>query len=100
MVRIGLERTLVIGLRHLVVAELAIGVADQVGNVGDVVVTQRLQLRDRGCIIMTIVDRGVGRTITFEELRIVDARALVVLLFLVLARVGRRGGGIATRSLG
>src|SRR5690242_13418513 len=37
MVRIGLERALVPDLRHLVVAELAIGVADQISHVGTVV---------------------------------------------------------------
>ena len=37
VVRIGLERALVPDLRDLVVAELAIGVADQVGDGGAVI---------------------------------------------------------------
>src|SRR5581483_7464876 len=77
MVRVGLERTLVPHLRNLVVAELAIGIANQVGDVGDVVMTKRLELGDRGSVVVAIVDRGVGGAVTFEELRIVDTRALV-----------------------
>ena len=41
---IGLQRALVPDLRDLVVAELAIGVADQVGDVGAVVLSERLEL--------------------------------------------------------
>jgi hypothetical protein len=44
MVRIGLQRALVPDLRDLVVAELAIGVADQIGDVGAVVMTECLQM--------------------------------------------------------
>src|SRR5580698_3633954 len=47
MIRVRLQRALVPDLRDLVVAELAIGIADQIGDVGDVVMAQRLQLRDR-----------------------------------------------------
>ena len=47
VVRVGLQRALVPDLRDLVVAELAVGVADQVGDRGAVVVTERLQLSDR-----------------------------------------------------
>src|ERR1700759_3989775 len=86
VVRVGLERALVPHLRNLVIAELAVGIADQVGDVGDGVMIARLQLRERAGVVVAIVDRGVGRTITFEELLIVDARALVALLFLVLGR--------------
>ena len=46
MVWVGLQRALVPDLRDLVVTELAIGVADQIGDRGDVVVTERLQLLD------------------------------------------------------
>ena len=42
VVRIGLQRALVPDLRQLVVAELAIGIADQIGDGGAVVVTERL----------------------------------------------------------
>ncbi len=44
VVRIGLERVLVPDLRELVVAELAIGIADQVGDIGIVVMAERLEL--------------------------------------------------------
>src|SRR6185312_3719540 len=47
MVRIGLQRALVPDLRDLVVAELAIGVTQQIGDVGAVVLTERLELPDR-----------------------------------------------------
>src|SRR5256885_14918049 len=60
VVRIGLERALVPDLRHLVVAELAIGVADQVGDSGAVVAAERLQLFDRGSVIVAVGNRGVS----------------------------------------
>src|SRR5207248_2045609 len=44
VVRIGLQCALVPDLRELVVAELAVRVADQIGDSGAVVVTERLQL--------------------------------------------------------
>ena len=95
VVRIGLQRALVPDLRELVVAELAIGVTDQIGDAGAVVMTERLQLIDRGGVIVLVVDRGVGGAIAGDEFRAVDARALVVLL---LALGGRRrivvAGGI------
>src|SRR3984893_12515335 len=46
VVRVGLQRALIPYLRDLVVAELALGVADQIGDSGDVVVTERLELLD------------------------------------------------------
>ena len=67
VVGVGLQRALVPDLRHLVVAELAIGVADQIGDGGAVVVAERLQLLDRGGIIVAVVDRGVGRAIALGE---------------------------------
>src|SRR5580700_10569564 len=48
VVGVGLQRALVPDLRDLVVAELAIGVADQRGDRRGVVVAERLQLLDRG----------------------------------------------------
>src|SRR5947199_6657771 len=60
VVRIGLQRALVPDLRDLVVAELAVGVADQVGDGGAVITAERLELRDRRGIVVAIVDRGVG----------------------------------------
>ena len=46
MVRIGFQRALVPDLRDLVVTELAVGVADQIGDVGAVVMAERPQLLD------------------------------------------------------
>ena len=47
VVGICFQRALVPDLAELVVAELAVGVADQIGDVGAVVVAERLQLLDR-----------------------------------------------------
>jgi hypothetical protein len=93
VVRIGLQCPLVPDLRQLVVAELAIGVADQIGYVGAIVMSERLQLFDRRCIIVAMVDRGVGGAIAGEKFRIVDARALVALL-VSLAGVGGGWRGV------
>ena len=46
VVRVRLQGALVPDLRDLVVAELAIGVSDQIGDRGAVVMTERLQLLD------------------------------------------------------
>src|ERR1700692_2837674 len=82
VVRVGLQRALVPDLRDLIVAELAIGVADQIGYRGAVVVTERFQLRDGGGIVVAIIDRGIGRAITLGECRVLSARAdLAGLLF-------------------
>src|SRR3954471_14948833 len=67
VVRIGLERALVPDLRHLVIAELAIGVADQVGDGGRIVPAERLELRDRRSVVVAVVDRGVGGAIAVGE---------------------------------
>src|SRR5580704_11434454 len=48
VVGVGLQRALVPDLRKLVVAELAIGITDQIGDRRGVVVAERLQLLDRG----------------------------------------------------
>src|SRR4051812_29913368 len=72
VVGIVLQRELVIDLRRLVVAELAIGVADQIGDVGDVVALERLQLADRAGVVVIVIDRGVGGAIGSKEFRIAD----------------------------
>src|SRR3979409_1935814 len=54
VIRIGLERALVPDLGDLVVAELAIGVADQIGDGGDVVMSERPELIDGGGIIVAL----------------------------------------------
>src|SRR6202048_5313993 len=90
VVGIGFERALVPHWRELVVAELAIGVADQIGDRGDVVVTERLELLDRRGIVVAVIDRGVGRAITFGECRILDAGAQFAGLLFCLG-LGRGG---------
>src|SRR6202022_2820413 len=69
VVRVGLQRALVPNLRDLVVAKLAMGVADQIGDGGAVVMTESLQLLDGGGIVIAVIDRGVGRAITPGECR-------------------------------
>ena len=74
VVRIGLERALVPDLRDLVVAELAIGVADQVGDGGRVVTAERLELRRS--VVVALVDRGIGSAIAVGECGLLDAGGL------------------------
>src|SRR5436190_2142824 len=93
VVRIGLERAFVPDLRDLVVAELAIGVADQVGDGGCVVTAERLQLLDRRRIVVALVDRGVGSAIAtgesiLGECGLLDARTGFGFLFLLRRRRG------------
>src|ERR1700721_2010511 len=76
MVRVGFQRALVPDLRELVVAELTIGVADQVGDVRVIVVAERLKLLDRGSIIVAIIDRRICRAIPLSKGGIVDAGVL------------------------
>src|SRR5436190_14829554 len=83
VVRIGLERALVPDLRDLVVAELAVGVADQVGDGGAVVTAKRLQLRDRRGVIVAIVDRSIGGAIAVGESGLLDAGTGFAGLFLL-----------------
>src|SRR5712691_1679057 len=91
MVRVVLERPLVPDLRELVVAELAVGIADQIGDGRGVVVTERLQLIDRSGVVVTIVDRCIRRAIAVRELCVILARArLAGFLLLALGRSRRR----------
>src|SRR3954471_9874808 len=96
VVRIGLERALVPDLRNLVVAELAVGVADQVGDRGAVVTAERLELSDRGSVVLAVVDGGIGGTVTVRERGLLGAGTRFG--FLLLALVRRRrivvGGGV------
>jgi len=73
VVRVGLERALVPDLRELVVPELAVGIADQIGDRSVFVVAERLQLVDRRGIVMMIVDRGVSGVIARHETGIIEA---------------------------
>src|SRR3981189_1015912 len=95
MVRIGFQRALVPDLRELVVAELAIGIADQVGDVRVIVLAERLQLLDGVSIILAIVDRRIGRAVTLSKSGIVEAGLFVGLLFALVG--GADGLGIRRR---
>ena len=83
MVRIGLQRALVPDLRDLVVAELAVGVADQIGDRGAVVAAERLELLDGRGVVVAIVDGGVGRAIRVGKRRIAARGVFAALPFLL-----------------
>jgi hypothetical protein len=87
MVRVILERALVPGLRKLVVAELAIGVADQICDIGAVVMAEHLELLDGGSKVVPLVDRGVGGAIARRETLLLDGRCLLALLLGALGGV-------------
>ena len=98
MVWIGFECALIPDLRELVVAELAIGVPDQIGDIRIIVVAERRQLFDRGTIVISFVNRCIRRAVTLSKGWIVDTGP-VVSLFAPLsvsgfrtrpARIGRR----------
>src|SRR6476620_7051003 len=91
MVRIGFQRALVPDLREFVVAELAIGIADQIGHVRVIVLAERLQLLDGVSIVVAIVDRRIGRTVTLCKAGIVEAGLFVGLLLALVGGVGGLG---------
>jgi hypothetical protein len=93
VVGVGLQRALIPDLRKLVVAELAIAIADQIGDRRGVVVAERLQLLDRGGVVVAVVDRGVGRVIAVGECRVFPARADLAGLLLGLG-LGTSGRGL------
>src|SRR6516225_1119596 len=67
MVRIGFERALIPDLREFVVAELAIGITDQIGDIRGVIVAQRPELIDGGSVVVTVVNRRIGRLVALNE---------------------------------
>src|ERR1700682_4515407 len=95
VVGICFQGALVPDLRELVVAEFAIGIADQIGHVRVIVVAECLQLPDRIGIIITVVDRRIGGAVTLNKGGVVDAGLLFALLALV-SGVGA-GGGLGVR---
>jgi hypothetical protein len=99
VVGVGLQRALIPDLRKLVVAELAIGIADQIGDRRGVVVAERLQLLDRGSVVVAVVDRGVGRVIAVGECRVFPARADLAGLLPGLG-LGRNGRGLGRSGRG
>src|SRR5260370_20256397 len=82
MVRIGLERALVPDLREPVVAELAIGITDQIGDVGVIVMAERLELFDGRTIVVAVIDRRIGRAIPPRKGGVVEQRLFAGLLLL------------------
>src|SRR3982074_260426 len=84
MIRVGLQRALIPDLRDLVVAELAVGVADQIGNISAVLMAERLQLIDGGGIVAPFINRRIGRAVAIEEGRILDAGILLAGFLLLL----------------
>src|SRR6516162_2145662 len=80
MVRIGFERALVPNLRLLVVAELAIGIADQVRHIRVIVVAKRLELVDRRGIVVAVIDRLIGCAVAAYEGGVAEAGLFVGLL--------------------
>src|SRR3954452_11787367 len=88
---VGLQRALVPGLRQLVIAELAVGIADQIGDAGVVVVAERLELPDGGGIIVALIDRRMSGAVSLPEGGIVGARLFGGLLLGFVARPGRSG---------
>ena len=100
VVRIGLQSALIPDLGLLVVAELAIGVADEIGYIGIIIVPERLELIDRSSVVMPIVDRVVGRTVALPEGGIVEERTLVGSLDPGMRRLGVRAVWIGRRRAG
>jgi len=104
-VRIGLGAAGRSRHRELVVAEFAIGIADQVGDVRVIVLAERLQLLDGVSIILAIVDRRIGRAVTLSKSGIVEAGLFVGLLFALvggadgLASRRRRCSGSIRRTI-
>src|SRR5258708_28831195 len=84
VVRVRLQRALVPDLRDLVVTKLAIGVADQIGDRGDVVMAERLELPNRGSVVVAVVDRGIGFAIALGECAVLDAGTQFAGLLLAL----------------
>src|SRR6516165_851924 len=80
MVRIGFERALVPNLRELVVAELAIGIADQVRHIRVIVVAKRLELVDRRGIVVVVIDRLIGRAVAPNKVGVAEEGLFVGLL--------------------
>jgi len=77
MVRICFQGALVPDLRKLVVAELAIGISDQIGHIRVIVVAERLQLLDSGSIVVAFVNGRIGRTVALSKRRVVEVARLL-----------------------
>src|SRR6516162_3135066 len=72
MVRICFQGALVPDLRKLVVAELAIGISDQIRHIRVIVVAERLQLHNRRGIVSAVVDRRISCAVPMSEGGVVE----------------------------
>src|SRR3954471_19332298 len=98
--RIGGECALVPDLGILVAAELAAGIADQVGDIGVVVTAERLQLVDRGGVVVALVDHRVRRLVAVDELLLGLLLVLFRRLLFLVGLGGLRRGGFRLRLVG
>src|ERR1051325_7316267 len=99
--KIWYERALVPDLGILVAAELAAGIADQVGDIRVVIVAERFELVDAGRVVVLLVDHRVRGLVAVDEL-LLGFLLLLGGFFLLLGGLGgalvgrcrlRRGGG-------
>jgi hypothetical protein len=91
MVRLRLQGALVSDLRELVVAELAIEIADQVGDIGEIIKAEHLEQLDGGGIVLAVVNRRIGLAISFGKGGITEERLVGGLLFALVGGVGGPG---------
>ena len=99
MVRVGLQRGFVPELRLLVVAHLAVGVADVVGDIGMLVVAKRVHRGDAG-FVLAVENQLTSLAIVAQEfflglllLLLLDDAAVLLFLFLLLP--SSAGGGLS-----
>src|SRR5262245_10498564 len=93
MVRVSLQRGLVPYLRLLVVAHLAVSVADVIGDVGMFIITKCVHRGDAG-FVLAVENELTCLAIIAQEflllLLLLDDTIVLLLLFLLVAVVGRR----------
>ncbi len=95
---IGGERVLVPNFRLVVVAHLAVGVADVIGDVRVLVMAERVHRGDAG-LVVAVEDHGAGGAVVAQEfllrqlLLLLLDDVVVLLLFLLFIAVGRRAAG-------
>ena len=77
VIRIGFQRAFIPNLRKRVIAELAIGISDQIGHIRVIVVAERLQLLDSGSIVVAFVNGRIGRTVALSKRRVVEVARLL-----------------------
>jgi len=77
VIRIRFQRAFIPNLRKRVIAELAIGISDQIGHIRVIVVGERLQLLDRRSIVIALVNGRIGRTVALSKRRVVEVARLL-----------------------